>query len=388
MRFQDKRVTFGGKITNRIWKDNNGQLICYDCILSRTGYYDYLESDIIKDGDPTKIVKVFRTAEEVFDPESIASFENKPFCNDHPEEDVTTLNYKDLQVGYIRNIRRGEGDLSECLLGDVIVTDQDVIDLILSGEKRQLSLGYDSFIEKDDSGRYLMKKIRGNHLALVDEGRAGCATIRDRANSKKFLGGSQRMDKKKSLFRTNRARLYDEDIIEVEEIDEDTTIIEEETNDDYDIEETLDSDCGDLEELNDDESPEMDLVARITALEERVSRLEGNATTDEDIDETEAEEVTDADEEEIVEETEDEDTVEEIEDEDDVEEIEDEDLEEENALHDADEEIEETEEVTKKTDRAVKTYSKFAGLKDSSKTKDAAIQKAATDAWKKRYNIK
>ena len=375
MRFQDKRVTFGSKITDRIWKDNNGQLICYDCVLSRTGYYDYLESDILADGDPTKIVKVYRTPEEVFDPVSLASFENKPFCNDHPDEDVTTRNSRELQCGYIRNVRRGEGELKDCVIADVVVTDQDVIDLILSGEKRQLSLGYDSVIEKDANGRYLMKKIRGNHLALVDEGRAGCATIRDKAIQNK-LGGSQKMPK--SLFKANKTRLYDEDIIEVEELDEDIEEISEETNN---------TDNYELEEINEnkDESPASieDVLARLQALEERVSKLEG-ATTDEDT----TEEVP---ENEIVEDEDVEPSEETMEDEDeDVEEITDEDVEEENELLDADEEIEEEnkEEVTKKQDKAVNTYAKFTGVSDSALKDAKAIKKAGIEAWKKRYGIK
>lgn len=386
MRFQDKRVTFGSKISDRVWKDNNGQLICHDCILSRTGYYDYLESDILADGDPTKIVKVFRTPEEVFDPESMASFENKPFCNDHPEEDVTPLNYRDLQVGYIRNIRRGTGELSNCLIGDIIVTDQDVIDLILSGEKRQLSLGYDSIIEKDESGRYLMKKIRGNHLALVDEGRAGCATIRDKASVRNNLGGNHIM--KKSLFRTNKAKLYDEDIIEVEEIDEEAPIISEETmDDDYELEEIKeDVSTNGQEEVHDEESPSLEeIIKRLDDIEARLKQLE-SPTTDEDTTEDIEQE------EEVVE---DEDDIEEDNDEtdDDVEEITDE-CEPENTLLDADEEIDEDkieevkEEPAKKTDSAAKVYSKFAGMKDSRKTQDQAIEKASLIAWKKRYNIK
>lgn len=395
MRFQDKRVTFGSKISDRVWKDNNGQLICHDCILSRTGYYDYLESDILRDGDPTKIVQVYRTPEEVFDPESIASFENKPFCNDHPEEDVTPSNYKDLQVGYVRNIRRGTGDLSDCLIGDIIVTDQEVIDLILSGEKRQLSLGYDSIIEKDESGRYLMKKIRGNHLALVDEGRAGCATIRDKKSVKNNLGGSQGM--KKSLFKTSKTKLYDEDIIEVEEIDEETPIISEETLDeDYELEEVkeADEDVAEeaQEEVHDEDSPIDAILKRLDEIEARLTKLETPATTDEDTtEEVEQNEEIVEDEDDIEEDIEatDDDIEEEFTDEDEVEELADEDVDPENTLLDADEEITEPEtEPTKKTDSAAKTYSKFAGMKNSRKTQDQAIEKAALAAWKKRYKIK
>lgn len=219
MRLLDStRTTYGTKISDRIWKDSNGQLICRDCIIARTGIYDYLESEIIEGGDRNKIVKVFRTDDEVFDPTSIASFENKPFVDDHPQENVSLVNYKDLAKGYMYNVRRGEDDnTKDCLICDLVVTDADTIEEILSGDKRELSLGYDTVIV-DKGGEYYMTKIRGNHLALVEDGRAGCATIRDSAEKINKLGGTK-MSKKK-------VRLFDEDIFEVEEIPEDVEVKE------------------------------------------------------------------------------------------------------------------------------------------------------------------
>lgn len=212
------RLTYGVPLTSRIWRDSNGQLICRDCIIARTGSYDYLESEIIEGGDKNKIVKVFRTDDEVFDPTSIASFENKPFVDDHPQENVSLDNYKELSKGYMINVRRGTDDLENCLICDIVVTDSDTIDEIVSGRKRELSLGYDTVIV-NRGGNYYMTDIRGNHLALVDDGRAGCATIRDSARQINRLGGIK-MSKSK-------VRLFDEDIYEVEELPEDEVITEE-----------------------------------------------------------------------------------------------------------------------------------------------------------------
>lgn len=221
MRLLDStRTTFGTKLSDHIWKDNNGQLICRDCIIARTGSYDYLESEIIEGGDRNKIVKVFRTDDEVFDPTSIASFENKPFVDDHPLDNVTPENYRELAKGYMINVRRGTDDLENCLMCDVVITDPDTIDLVVSGRKRELSLGYDTVIQ-NRSGNYYMTKIRGNHLALVDDGRAGCATIRDSAEKVNGTGGIKKMSKQK-------IKLFDEDIFEVEEIKEDEDVAVEE----------------------------------------------------------------------------------------------------------------------------------------------------------------
>ena len=149
------RVTYGTKLTDRLWEDSNGQLICRDAIIARTGSYDYLESEILEDGDKNKIVKVFRTDDEVFDPVSIASFENKPFVDDHPQEDVSPENFRELSKGYMRDVRRGTGELSNCLICDIVVTDPETIEEIKSGRKRELSLGYDTRIINKD-GKYIL----------------------------------------------------------------------------------------------------------------------------------------------------------------------------------------------------------------------------------------
>ena len=53
--------------------------------IGRTGIQEYRAGEIgLTDRDPMEIVKVFRPPEEVFDEESMRSFENKPVTNDHP----------------------------------------------------------------------------------------------------------------------------------------------------------------------------------------------------------------------------------------------------------------------------------------------------------------
>lgn len=212
----DKRVIYGVPLSDRIYEDNNGQLIIYDAVLARTGSYDYKKKEIFEDVSPSEandIIKVYRTPEEVFDPASMASFENKPFCDDHPDEDVSIYNWKDLQKGYVHNIRRGKGEDSDCLIGDIVVMDPDTINEIVNKEKRELSLGYNTEIVQGDDGKYYMTNIRGNHLALVDDGRAGVATIRD-SNTIKNQTGGVAMQKAKSVRADFFKRLYDEDTVE------------------------------------------------------------------------------------------------------------------------------------------------------------------------------
>lgn len=387
MRIIDNRLTFGHKITPRIWEDNSGYLICYDCILARTGSYDYLESEIMQDGDPNKIVKVYRTPEEVFSPEAIASFENKPFCNEHPQDDVTPENYKDLMVGTIRNIRRGTGDLENCLVGDVIVFDPEVQELIKSGEKRELSLGYNTDIIQDQSGRYVMTNIRGNHLALVDSGRAGCATIRDSAKSLNKLGGQNGMKNIRN-GKKFKYKMLDEDVYEV---------VDAEPEEELDVIEDADVSTEEVpapvteEPVHDDDDDKMSQVLdMLTKICEHlgIGADEAEPVVDEDVPEEVEELVTDDD---IPME---EDTP--VEDEDDtfeVEELEDDDAElepiEENKAMDADACLPKMDEgmkkdaAPKKKSGSVKAYSKFAAVKDSAPVVTAEdVQKSFQD----RYN--
>lgn len=388
MRIIDNRLTFGHKITPRIWEDNSGYLICYDCILARTGSYDYLESEIMQGGDPNKIVKVYRTPEEVFSPEAIASFENKPFCNEHPQDDVTPENYKDLMVGTIRNIRRGTGNLENCLVGDVIVFDPEVQELIKSGEKRELSLGYNTDIIQDQSGRYVMTNIRGNHLALVDSGRAGCATIRDSAKSLNKLGGQDGMKNIRN-GKKFKYKMLDEDVYEVvdAEPEEELDVIE---DDDISTEETPAPVTE--EPVHDDDDDKMSQVLdMLTKICEHlgIGADEAEPVVDEDVpEEVEEEIVTDEDipmeEDTPVEDGDDTFEVEEIEDDD-------EELEpiEENKAMDADACLPKMDEgmkkdaAPKKKSGSVKAYSKFAAVKDSAPVVTAEdVQKSFQD----RYN--
>ncbi|WP_103594940.1 DUF2213 domain-containing protein [Campylobacter concisus] len=115
-----------------------------------------------------KVYKVFRDEKEVFSPETIKSFEGKPLTLTHPDDDVTAKNWKDTAIGHIQNVRR-EGDF---LVGDAYINDEIAIKIIKEQGIKEVSCGYDSkLIERD--GKIWQTNIRGNHLAVVAEGRAG-----------------------------------------------------------------------------------------------------------------------------------------------------------------------------------------------------------------------
>lgn len=64
--------------------------------------------------------------------------------------------------------------MSNFLVADILVRDPIVINEIESGAKREVSAGYEcEYVERD--GKIYQTAIRGNHVALVQAGRAGSA---------------------------------------------------------------------------------------------------------------------------------------------------------------------------------------------------------------------
>ena len=156
---------------------------------ARTGVYDYAGSEIDPNNEhglrDKAIVKVLRDDKTVFDRAAVQSFIGKPITNDHPATPVTADNWRDHARGAIMGALR-DGDY---VAFDYLLTDATAIAAVDAG-KRELSNGYGAELE---FGQFTAsdgtvcdarqsKITGGNHVALVDRGRAGpdCA-IKDLA---------------------------------------------------------------------------------------------------------------------------------------------------------------------------------------------------------------
>ena len=166
------------KISPHKSKTPEGYLVCRDAILGRTGSQEYHKCEIFNDcADDDATIAVLRDSGEVFSPEAIASFENKPITCEHPDVDVTPDNYKEYAVGFVRDVHQGKVDGEDVLLGNLIITDADIINDIENGIRTELSCGYTCDITDEAQPRQV--NIRGNHVALCSQGRAGVAKIVD-----------------------------------------------------------------------------------------------------------------------------------------------------------------------------------------------------------------
>lgn len=152
---------------------------------SRTGTYRYLGSEIDPDNKhglrDAGLVNVLRDEATVFDEAAARSFIGKPVTDDHPSAPVNADNWRDHARGMVMGAMRD----GEYLAFDLLLTDAAAIEKIDDG-KRELSNGYSADLEFGDfqasDGTKCVarqKSIAGNHVALVDKGRAGseCAIV-------------------------------------------------------------------------------------------------------------------------------------------------------------------------------------------------------------------
>lgn len=276
---------YGDKISTNIAMTPEGFLVCRNVPIARTGYQQYLESELFEDGDPSEIINVFRSPNEVFSTATIASFEGKPVTDGHPDVDVTPDNYKEFSKGHVQHVRVGRGDDADKILADLYITDQDLIDEIRNG-KRQVSAGYYAEDKEDETGRICQTKIRGNHVAVVDEGRAGhTVAIRDQKNNDSIIGGILKM-KKESIARKQTIKdaviqyLKDAKPEELEKRFRDAAEVLNEVAEKGDIQDEEPEEI--KEDACKDDDRDLEIWKAIDAISERLDALEQREHTDEE----------------------------------------------------------------------------------------------------------
>lgn len=144
---------------------------------ARVGIYEYRRAD-------GGVQRELRPREEVMHPDSLASYDAASVTLGHPaEEEVTAENVRKHEVGTVSGAAREDGD---AVATSQVVKDAKAIKQIRAG-KQELSPGYKIEIDPtpgfapeyatpgNPTGRYdaVQRKIRVNHLAIVDRARGG-----------------------------------------------------------------------------------------------------------------------------------------------------------------------------------------------------------------------
>lgn len=157
--------------------DTNGWFEIKRNPLSKVGIYDYSGAQIgAPPADASKIFRVYRPATELADPETLASFKLVPLIDDHTMigEGFTAPETKGI-AGVIGEDVYFEGDT---LYGNPKIYSKSLAQKIKNG-KTELSCGYRcryDFTPGEWNGQQydvVQRRLRGNHVALVDEGRMG-----------------------------------------------------------------------------------------------------------------------------------------------------------------------------------------------------------------------
>ena len=112
------RAYYGSRLSPNQTETPEGFLICLNVPIARTGTQTYLRSELGFEDDPTGLVDVIRTEEEVFSAATIASFEGKPATEDHPPVEVTPDNISAYDRGHVQNVHRGTGEEGDLLIAD------------------------------------------------------------------------------------------------------------------------------------------------------------------------------------------------------------------------------------------------------------------------------
>ena len=164
---------YGYTISPNQIETGEGFLICKNVPIARTGDQQYLGREIgLTGADAERVFTVRRSPEEVFSETALASFEGKPVTDDHPPELLTPDTVTMYLKGHAENVRRGTGEWQDYVVADLHVQDRGLIDAIQRG-KREISCGYEYDCIRNVDGNYCQKNIRGNHIAVVERGRAG-----------------------------------------------------------------------------------------------------------------------------------------------------------------------------------------------------------------------
>lgn len=206
------KAFYGSRFSPHMTKTPEGFLICHSVPICRTGEQEYLPREIGVEEEKRPIITVLRTPEEVFKPAAIASFEGKPVTDDHPPVPLDSSNYSTYTKGAVQNVHRGTGEDDDKLVCDIVLYDAALISKVEAG-KREISCGYDCKYIPNGDGTYHQADIIGNHVAIVDSGRAGHDVAIKDAKPK----GGTRMAKKSILQRMFAAFVKDADPDEIQE---------------------------------------------------------------------------------------------------------------------------------------------------------------------------
>ena len=146
--------------------------------ITRTGVFTY---QYVTESGEMVTVRQLRHPDDVFEPGSLQSLLGIPLTNEHPVEFLEPDNSASRVVGMAsdrpKTITLDDGE--KYLQQTVTIFDPDTIEDVVSGHKRELSLGY-TLDHDEEPGEWngmqydvRQRNIRYNHLSVVKKARGG-----------------------------------------------------------------------------------------------------------------------------------------------------------------------------------------------------------------------
>lgn len=175
-----RRIDFSGKI--RLRKPGEAKRDDELTATPTANGFLRVEGRIMRDGsleysDGQSTWREFRSPQEV--DKSLDSFRNVVLTLGHPEDMVSRENVRDVDQGHLGSALRRDEKLPDHIRADMLVTGKDALDAIARGVA-ELSVGFTAMVVPqsgvDSKGQpysFVQTDIEGNHVAIVDEGRAG-----------------------------------------------------------------------------------------------------------------------------------------------------------------------------------------------------------------------
>lgn len=195
--------------------DHNDFWYIKDNPLSKVGVFPYLGKQISSELEPDKIYQVYRPAEELLSEATVNSFKLLPIVDDHTmlgtEPGMMPAEEKGVHGTSGSDVYGKDGKL----YGDLKIYSETLKDEIEAG-KKELSMGYFCDYELTPGtfdGRHydaVQRNIRGNHIALVEEGRMGSdVRVMDR---KITMDSMKEINSMVKSAKRGIRRVFDEDV--------------------------------------------------------------------------------------------------------------------------------------------------------------------------------
>ncbi|SFP18487.1 DUF2213 domain-containing protein [Salibacterium halotolerans] len=138
-------------------------------VVTKPGVYPYQSSD-------GTIQQELKHPEDIYSDLTIRSCNAKPVTDDHPSEAVGVDNIQALGRGLSHNdasVQNGG------IMVSFTITDKSLIDKVLEGDKREISLGFMTDLVSEQGQyegqnyQFRQTNVEVNHIAIVDQGRVG-----------------------------------------------------------------------------------------------------------------------------------------------------------------------------------------------------------------------